>query len=205
MQNKRKDKLYACWCHMKSRCYNPNNKDYQYYGAKGIKICDEWKNSYDKFKEWSIHNGYELGLEIDRINGNKDYCPENCRWATRKEQMNNVSFNHLLTLNGVTKTMAEWAEDTGLTYNTIKQRINKLGWNIEKAITTPQRKFGNTEAPLGDGITLAGKVFMLTYNGETLSSKQWSDRLGYNKGCITRRIKKGWSAKQCIETPRRGD
>lgn len=80
------DRLYSIWCNIKSRCYNKNTPAYPYYGAKNIKMCKLWKNNFDNFRFWSYENGYKQGLTIDRIDCDKDYCPENCRWVSRHIQ-----------------------------------------------------------------------------------------------------------------------
>jgi hypothetical protein len=82
---RRKQKLYHLFYSMKERCYNTKNPKYHLYGRKGIKICDEWLNDYSMFEQWAYENGYNDGLSIDRIDSNKDYCPENCRWITLGE------------------------------------------------------------------------------------------------------------------------
>ena len=107
----KRDRLNVIYSHMKARCYNKNRWNYQYYGARGIKICDEWKNNYQAFKKWALENGYQDNLSIDRIDVNGNYCPENCRWTTDKEQKNNTRRNHYITYNGKTQSMSKWAEE----------------------------------------------------------------------------------------------
>ena len=134
-------RLYPIWSGMKDRCLNKNNKRYSSYGGRGIEVCKEWQQSFRAFLRWAMANGYEEGLSIDRIDNDGNYCPENCRWATAKEQANNKRWNHLITYNGKTQTMKEWAEELGIKLSTLSQRINSYRWSDEKALTTPVRKY----------------------------------------------------------------
>ena len=131
----RHTKLYEVWLAMKQRCHNPKSKAYRLYGAEGKVVCEEWQE-FKPFYDWSIGNGYREGLTIERIDGTKGYSPANCKWATAKEQANNTRRNHYITYNNETCTMAEWANIKGLTYSTLKHRIER-GWEIEKALETP--------------------------------------------------------------------
>jgi len=88
----KKSRLYGIWDSMKLRCFNPKQQGYKYYGGKGIKVCDEWKNSYLTFKAWALANGYQDNLTIDRIDSDGNYCPENCRWLTLAENVRNGAF-----------------------------------------------------------------------------------------------------------------
>jgi hypothetical protein len=78
-------KLYHIYSSMKARCYNPNSQRWKYYGERGVKVCDEWLASVKVFAEWSLANGYEIGLSIDRLDSSRDYCPENCQWVSVSE------------------------------------------------------------------------------------------------------------------------
>lgn len=135
IKNKR---LYRIWQDMKRRCYNKKRPAYRYYGAKGVKICNEWKISFKNFQEWAITNGYKDNLTIDRINNNGNYEPNNCRWVTRKEQNNNMSTNHIVEYKGKKYTLAKLAETYNLNYNLIKSRI-RYNWNINDIVEKPKK------------------------------------------------------------------
>lgn len=124
--------LYEVWKSMRQRCLNKKNKDYQIYGGKGVCICPEW-NSFDEFYEWAICSGYESGLSIDRINYDGNYCPENCRWANNYDQANNRTNNHYIDLPDRKATVAEISRLTGLSYSTVRTRVN-LGWDVDRII-----------------------------------------------------------------------
>lgn len=128
-------KLYDVWCAAKARCNNPKNKNYKHYGGRGIKVCDEWENSFQAFYEWAMANGYKEGLSIDRIDNDGNYEPANCRWVTQEEQCNNRRTSHKLTYEGETHTITEWSKITGIKRKIISQRVNNLGWSIERALT----------------------------------------------------------------------
>ena len=136
--NQKQSRLYRIWAGMKSRCNNPSHIGYVYYGKKGIKVCEEWSD-YEPFKYWAMQNGYADNLTIDRIDNQKDYCPENCRWVTYKVQSNNTARNHYVTIDGVTHSISEWSDITGIPSRTIAARINVLGWEPQDAILTPLR------------------------------------------------------------------
>lgn len=124
---------------MKTRCYNESFPEYQNYGGRGIKICDEWLDDPSSFYNWANMSGYMDDLSIDRIDVNGNYCPENCRWSDRTAQANNKTNNIILSYNNETHTMAEWAKIIGIDKQTLKDRIRRYGWSVEDALTKPVR------------------------------------------------------------------
>lgn len=135
-----KSRLYYEWSNMKARCYNTKGIMYHRYGARGIRVCDEWLK-FDNFMEWALSTGYTDELTIERIDIDENYCPENCKWIPRAAQAWNKCNSHFLTAFGETKTIGEWAASSGLKYDTIERRINAYGWSPEDAVSIkPHRK-----------------------------------------------------------------
>lgn len=132
-----KDPLYMRWNQIKMRCLNPSCKSYGNYGGRGIKLCDEWKDSVEAFAKWAIENGYSEELTIERIDNNGDYCPENCKWIPKNEQPNNRRSCYSITYNGKTQNLTEWCKELGLNYKLIHNRMYKHGWEFERAISEP--------------------------------------------------------------------
>ena len=115
---------------MINRCYNENDKDYKYYGRKGIKVCDEWLNNPVLFELWALDNGYIKGLTIDRINPNEGYSPENCRWLSLEENSRRAGKVNWITVNNETLTGRQWAEKFGLVNHIFNRYIKKYGLYI---------------------------------------------------------------------------
>lgn len=137
---------YGVWFSMIKRCHDPNNKAYKDYGGRGIVVCDRWLG-FDGFDNFIMDMGHRPSndLSLDRINNDGSYSLENCRWATRKEQARNRRSNKLFTVNGITKTIAEWAEwteQTGVDQKVISARV-RFGWTAELAIFSPLREKAN--------------------------------------------------------------
>lgn len=131
-------RLYRIWMAMRARCNNQNVPCYKNYGGRGIKVCDEW-NDFAVFRDWALANGYTNDLKIDRKDNDKGYSPNNCRWATQKEQMRNFGGNANYTYQGKTLCLAEWSEITGIGYNALKQRLS-AGHSFEDAIHMKGRR-----------------------------------------------------------------
>lgn len=167
--NKRIRRIYA---NMKTRCYNPISNRYHCYGGRGIRVCDEWKNSFTKFQEWALQNGYADNLTLDRINNDGNYEPSNCRWVTYKQQRNNSSTNRIIELNGNKKTITEWCDYYNIPYYIVNNRINKYGWDIEKSFITPIKK---------------ERVYL--FNGESLTIKQISQKTNIPRYTLYKHLK----------------
>lgn len=131
--------LYNTWTGMINRCYWDKHNRSKHYKLKGITMCDEWRNSFEVFRDWAVNNGWEKGLQIDRISNDGNYCPQNCRWATVKEQSRNRTTNVYITINGVTKCAIDWASEYKISQATIRGRMLR-GWTPQDAVTIPLLK-----------------------------------------------------------------
>ena len=168
-------RLYWVWASIIGRTSNPNNQDYHDYGGRGITVCSEWRDA-STFIEWALKNGYREGLRIERIDNENGYSPDNCRWATDKEQARNKRNNRVIEFRGERHCLSEWAEITGLPSHTIKSRLN-LGWTAEDALTVPQGE-RKTNRPIIQ-LTVGGE-FVRTFGAAAKVEKE----LGYNAGNI---------------------
>lgn len=180
-------KLNGVYCSMKTRCYNPNCKSYKNYGGRGITICEEWLNpkkvcfyhgikteGWIAFEKQALSHGYKEGLTIDRIDNNKGYSPENCRWVDKKVQANNRNFCRVITYKGKTQNLKQWCEALNLNYKTIYKRIYQDNWSIERAFETKDNPYIN----------------MITYKGKTQSIAAWAKELNVNYGTLYSRLYK---------------
>lgn len=134
-----KTKIHGVWSTMKTRCYNKNNWKFKHYGGRGINVCEEWRLSFESFNKWAIENGYLEGLQIDRIDNNGNYEPNNCRWVTAKENANNrryrfsaMTYEH----EGKIISLMDISKMTGIQYNTLLCRA-KAGKSLEELFRQP--------------------------------------------------------------------
>lgn len=183
--NSRLNRIYHA---MIKRCYDKSNIAYYKYGAKGIGVCEDWRNNYQTFKSWALSHGYRDDLTIDRINNDKGYSPDNCRWATLKEQNNHRSCNLLITMDGETKTLAQWCELKKIDYYTMYKRIYIYHWSAEKAFNTQIKsmKKHTTEDIEIDGVKK--------------SLRAWCLDRGLNYLMVWKRIfVRNWSVERALE------
>lgn len=175
-------RIYIIWCNMKSRCYNENNTFYSYYGGRGITVCEEWKNNFEAFYNWAMSNGYKENLEIDKIDNDKGYSPENCRWIDRTSQMNNIRNNKKLVFNGNEATIKDLARKYKIDSGCLRWRIDH-GWDLEKALTTPSAKK------------------YIEYQGEVKNISEWAKQYGLEYSCLQYRLANGWDVEKALKTP----
>lgn len=129
--------LYVVYCGIKQRCLDAKSRNAYAYHDRGITVCNEWRNSFDAFYNWAISNGWQPGLQIDRIDNNGNYCPENCRVTTYFENSLNKSNTLYINYNGQKVPLKKVCIELGLKYDAIHNRIKTLGWDVERALTTP--------------------------------------------------------------------
>ena len=171
---------YGAWSRMIKRCHDKEDENYPRWGGRGITVCDRWRYSYSNF----LHDMGRRPKDkdsLDRIDNEKGYSPENCRWATFKEQAQNTRNNVTATIDGITKTVSEWCDYYNLSISSIFDRINKRGWSPEEAITTPILKYRHVK--IGTEI-------------KTVS--QWSKHFGIHPQSVNRCIRKGMTPEEAI-------
>lgn len=125
----RHTRIYRIWLLMKNRCLNSKYYLFKNYGGRGITVCNEWKNDFVKFYDWSMANGYKEDLSIDRINVNGNYEPSNCRWTTKLQQQRNTTRLRKITYKNETHCISEWADILGLEYNTLYYRFRRNNYS----------------------------------------------------------------------------
>ena len=128
-----KEPWYGSYISMMGRCYRENAENYPNYGGRGISVCKEW-HDIEVFEAWVAMSGYQKGLSLERKDVNGNYCPENCRWATQKEQTNNRRNTLFLELDGVRKSISEWSDILGVSASTLKSRYYR-GWSDKDILT----------------------------------------------------------------------
>jgi len=137
--------LYKIFNGMKARCLYPSMRQFKNYGGRGISVCETWSSDYKAFYDWAVQNGWQPGLTIERKDVNGNYCPENCCWVPRSKQNENKTNNRLLSAFGETKAAVLWSQDPRCKARDggqILERVDKLGWTAEEAISTPPAVIG---------------------------------------------------------------
>jgi hypothetical protein len=182
-----KTAIYRTWRCMLSRCYYEKDRCYSIYGGRGITVCDRWRESFENFyadmgdKPSSKHS-------LDRIDSDGNYCPTNCRWATPTEQANNRRNSLRVCINGISKSLADWAEFYGTKLNTIDTRIAR-GWSYEEAVCGRPRK------------PRAHHTNLYFVDGAYLSAKEAAKKYGIAQSTVRERLNRGWTIEEALTTP----
>ena len=186
-----KNKFYQVWNGIKQRCYNENNKQYKNYGKRGIKVCDEWLNNFEAFYEWAIDNGYKEGLQIDRINNNGNYEPNNCRWVDRYVNNDNRRNNITFTYKGKTMSLRAWCRYFDVSYKTCMTRYYR-GHTIEECLQlTDLSDYRKTK--------IKYNAILYEYENKVFSISQLSTKLNIPRWKLQRDLKKGILPKGVIK------
>ena len=181
---------YRAYRDMLNRCYYTKHNRYHRYGGRGISVCERWRgpSGFDNFVD--DMGMCPQGMQLDRSNNDKDYAPDNCTWATAKAQALNRSTTHLLTHNGKTMSITEWAEECGVPAGTLERRVNYSGMSVADAIETPV------------GSADKSHKHFISFMGKTQSLKRWAEELGVRYSLLrTRLIRYGWSVDRAFTTP----
>lgn len=185
----------AIYSEIKGRCLNPSNTGYGNYGARGITLCDRWFSFANFINDMGPRPSKNHSVERNNVNGN--YEPGNCRWATRKEQANNRRDSLKFEWNGETKTCSQWSDVTGIPEYTLKNRLLYYGWPVEEALTTPVLSVSEAGARRRNR-----EIRTITFQGETLTLRQWAIRLGMTTNSLLARLSL-MTEEEAVSKPRR--
>lgn len=182
--------LRSKWGSMITRCTNPNNPNYKNYGGRGITVCEEWRK-FANFFEWSLKNGYKPGLSIDRIDSNKDYCPDNCRYITLEEQQRNRRNNRQIIdpFDGQVLCLAAIAKKYNIPEETFRKRVDKYKIPTERALTKPFRE------------TSQWNIVIDPLDGERLCLTKLARKYKMSLSSVKARIHNGWSLTDVVTIP----
>lgn len=199
--------LYNLWTQIRDRCTHPASKHYNRYGGRGIRVAEQWDSSFECFMAdilADIGPKPSPDYSLDRIDNDKGYEPGNVRWATRFDQANNTRRNIYLTASGETKSIAQWARETGIAWTTISGRQRKG--------LSPEQCLGREDLPITDRVLAAKKGLetrlalgiirsdarLVTAFGETKTTAEWSRQIGISRSCIALRLDRGLSPEQAL-------
>lgn len=178
--------FYPTWWSMMQRCYNESNHNFHRYGKRGITVCREWHNPQN-FIDWATNTvGCKSSLTLDRIDNDKGYSPDNCRWVSMREQSNNRSSTRFETIDNVTMPFSYWCEKYNISPASVRARM-KNGMPFKQALTEPLHK---------DHV-------MITLNGETKNISDWCKHFGISRRAVYSRIRNGWTPEKAVSTPTR--
>lgn len=182
---------YRTWANMLDRCRNPNHPQFHYWGGKGVAVCERWK----VFKNFLADMGCRpaKGYSLERRDSAQGYSPQNCYWATSEQQSNNLKSNIRLTYEGRTLTLAQWAKQLGMTYDSIRARY-RMGWPTEAILGSPANKYHKERK-----IHATSRV--LTHDGKTMTVSQWARHLNISHEVLRSRVKYGWDTARILTTP----
>lgn len=139
--------LYHVWCQIRYRCYEKSNKDYRFYGGRGITVCERWMihGNGIGFRNFIADMGDRpINGQVERVNNDKGYSPDNCIWATREEQSKNRRTNRRIKFNGEENILMDWSKKVGISSSCIAYRLN-VGWSVKRALTTPTYRESRTK------------------------------------------------------------
>lgn len=182
---------YKIWKDMRKRCNNKNCKAYKYYGERGINVCNRWNDYVNFISDMGKRPGKEYS--IDRRDNDKGYCPENCYWATKIEQMNNRSNSVFLEFNNKNMSISQWSRELNIDKKTLYSRYEN-GWDTEKILLTPIKKSNR----------ITNNTY-IEYNNQKLTLSEWSRKTGINYSTIRERNRKGLPPELIFVNPKTGE